>query len=638
MKDPTAIFEKAKEHFYAGLAHIGREEWTAAERELDASLKYVPDRVSTLTNLCAVLIRLKKFDKASETIERGLRLDAANPELILNSGLLDLAGERFIEALSKFEKSLALKPDYAEAWGNRGNALSRLKRLDDALASYERAIELKRDYLEAWIHRGVLLSDLQRHEEALASYERSIELRPDHAEIWTNHGHTLQNLGRHEEALVSYQRAITLKPDDARAWSDRGVALNELKRNEEALVSHERGIEINPGYAEAWSNRGNALQGLDRYEEAVASYQNAVGLKADYADAWLNRGNALKALKRYGEALASYERALALKPADAEAHYNRGILQLLLKNFHGGFEDYLWRWRNKDWKSKPLATSLPRCSPQGRNGHALLWAEQGLGDEILYASMLQQAQALCTKITLSADRRLHSIFRRSFPGIDLIDRNSTGAGISEKHFDTQAPIGDLGYLLARDSGSLLHSGRPFLLADPVKKSEFKQRPPFNSGKLTCGISWKSGNKKFGDAKSATLAEFGSILKDPRLSFVNLQYGSVDTEIQSTKTQLGAPVHQMEGLDVFNDIDGLLSLIDACDFVITTSSVAAHLAGSIGKKGCLLVPFSRGRIWYWHENDAHSFWYPSLKLFYQEQPGDWTDPINQMVDWVRKNYL
>ncbi|MBM3384390.1 MAG: tetratricopeptide repeat protein, partial [Betaproteobacteria bacterium] len=175
------------------------------------------------------------------------------------------------------------------------------------LACYKRVIELKPDYAEAWYNRGVTLGDFKRHEEALASYDRAIELKPDYAAAWSNRGVALNDLKRHEEALASYKRAIELKPDYAEAWSNRGNALNDLWRHEEALASYDRAIVLKPEYAEAWSNRGNALNDLRRHEEALASYDRAIELQPDYAVANWNKSLDLLRLGDFERGWKLYE-------------------------------------------------------------------------------------------------------------------------------------------------------------------------------------------------------------------------------------------------------------------------------------------------------------------------------------------
>ena len=100
--------------------------------------------------------------------------------------------------------------------------------------------------------------------------------------------------------------------------------------------------------------------------------------------------------------------------------------------------------------------------------------------------------------------------------------------------------------------------------------------------------------------------------------------------------LGATIHINPNLDATNDIDGLVSQINMCDMVVTTSNVTAHLVGAVGKKGVVLLPYSRGKLWYWHEGQGKSLWYPSLHLISQKKIDDWSESIDGATGWVKEN--
>jgi ADP-heptose:LPS heptosyltransferase len=135
------------------------------------------------------------------------------------------------------------------------------------------------------------------------------------------------------------------------------------------------------------------------------------------------------------------------------------------------------------------------------------------------------------------------------------------------------------------------------------------------------------------SKSLNLIELAPLLLIENVEFVSLQYGSTKGEIEYIQKIIGKKIHTIDELDIYNDIDGLLSLISDCDFVVTTSNITAHLTGSIGKKGMVLLPFSKGKIWYWHSGEGQSTWYPSLQLASQTQMNDWTYPIQKCKDWI-----
>ena len=194
-------------------------------------------------------------------------------------------------------------------------------------------------------------------------------------------------------------------------------------------------------------------------------------------------------------------------------------------------------------------------------------------------------------------------------------------------------MGDLGYLYSVNKIFDANQPKPFLHINNFSSVGVKKRNHVFKGKILCGLSWKSANKDIGLSKSLNLIELAPLLLIENVEFVSLQYGSTKDEIEYINKNIGKKIHTIDELDIYNDIDGLLSLISDCDFVVTTSNITAHLTGSIGKKGMVLLPFSKGKIWYWHSGEGQSTWYPSLQLVSQTQMNDWTYPIQKCKDWI-----
>jgi tetratricopeptide (TPR) repeat protein len=497
-----------------------------------------------------------------------------------------------------------------------------------------RALKIRSDFPEAYYNLGNALLTLRHPDEALLNFEKAIQLNPKDAQYHFERGNALQELNRLDEAIASYENASLLSPRYAEAHNNRGLVLKEIGRSDEALASFDKAISLKPGYAEAYRNRGNALKELKRLDEAVASYDKAISLKPDYAKAYNNRGAALKDLGRLDEALASYNKAISLQPDYAEALNNKAHLLLRLEQFLEGFELYRSRWDTDGFGSKPLNTSIPQWDGESSSGNLLLWAEQGIGDEIFYASMLSLIPDEGMSITVSADKRLHSIYGRSFPNIRLLDRSTQNEPVNDG-FAAQAPIGDLGAILKVNADKVRRRHYPYLLVNEERRSELRKTSAFLRSTAVCGVAWKSANKRSGEEKSVRLSDLAPLITSPDISFVNLQYGDVTREINDVQSALSVQVHQIDGLDVFNDIDGLLALIDACDIILTTCNVTAHLAGSIGKKAAVLVPAGKGRIWYW-EAEGNSQWYPSLRLVSQENFWDWETPVELATAWIKDN--
>jgi predicted TPR repeat methyltransferase len=153
-------FQKAKEFFFHGLSLLESENFAEAEASFLKSLEIIPDRVSTLTNLSAAQIKLKKYAEARKSSMKAVALDGMNCEAWLNLGTIEKKVGNPTQAIEYFDKAAFLRPDYAEAWHNKGAVLYELKRYEEALGCYDRAIALKPEYAEAYYSRATAYREL----------------------------------------------------------------------------------------------------------------------------------------------------------------------------------------------------------------------------------------------------------------------------------------------------------------------------------------------------------------------------------------------------------------------------------------------------------------------------------------------
>ena len=541
---------------------------------------------------------------------------------------------RIEAARTLYREVLAAEPRHFDSLHLLGLSTVQSGETEAGVALIRAALMVRPDVAEACYNLGNALLTLKRPAEALDSFSRALQINPSDAQCQFETGNALNDLKRSDEAILRYDEAIRLDPRYAEAHNNRGIALKDAGRFEEAVTSYDTAIALRPRYTEAHSNRGNALKELARFEEALACHDRAISLKPDYAEAHYNRGNVLGDLKRYEEALGSYDQALILRPDYAEARHNKALLLLGRGRLREGFELYPARWQTASFVGGNFRGKVPRWDGRTQQGQLLLWGEQGVGDEIFHASLLPLVPQDGIRITVAADKRLHAIFRRSFPYASVID-SSTLAMQKDADYTAQAPVGDLGGILGLDAEMLAARQTSFLRVDEARREALRKAPGFPERGPVVGLSWKSSNKKFGAEKSLRLSDLAPILSVPGVSFVNLQYGEVAAEIAEAREAFGISVHEVQGLDVFNDIDGLLALIDACDVVVTTSNVTAHLAGSIGKKAVVLVPAGKGCLWYW-QGGSNDLWYPSLTRLAQQRVGDWGGAIAAASAWLKDN--
>jgi ADP-heptose:LPS heptosyltransferase len=271
-----------------------------------------------------------------------------------------------------------------------------------------------------------------------------------------------------------------------------------------------------------------------------------------------------------------------------------------------------------------------------KNKSILIWGEQGVGDQILYASLLIDALKTPNNFFVSIDNRLVALFRRSFSLSKNVQFISSDETTSESSYDFHIPMASLGKFFRNHIKDFDRHPKAYLRADPEGASLLSKRIKTNKNKI-CGISWKSKNTQLGLSKSLALQQMLPIFKLHNITFVNLQYGETEDEIKTLDREFNIKIKSLDDIDNFKDLDGLTDLIEACDFIVTSSNVTAHIAGALNKRTYLLLPFAYGKIWYWGESRTQSLWYPSISIYRCNSTGTWDKPIDTLSNDLRIAY-
>jgi ADP-heptose:LPS heptosyltransferase len=308
---------------------------------------------------------------------------------------------------------------------------------------------------------------------------------------------------------------------------------------------------------------------------------------------------------------------------------NLAYLELASHNYRSGWQLHESRWKVQDLESPPLATKKPKLeSFEVKNKKILIWGEQGIGDHLLYSTMLPEALKTDNEFIVMLDSRLLDLYKASFKDFkNVVFLDSVG---DEGLYDFHLPFASLGQFFRNLKQDFLNQKIPLLEADKEYSKTLRNR--INSAnKHICGISWMSKNPKIGESKSMRLEDFKSIFSLPGIDFVDLQYGDTKKEKKDLKDNFGFELIEMTDIDNFNDLGRLAALINACDFVVTTSNVTAHIAGALNKKTYLIIPETKVRVWYWGTNENSSLWYPSIKILRSDNLKDWKTPIKNLLD-------
>lgn len=535
-------------------------------------------------------------------------------------GILAMGRGQVIEAEALFARALAHNPGDPNLIDSHATALQAQGRHDEALAGYERALECAADFTGALAKRAHLLRQLGRQDEALSGYERLVALQPGDAERQWLRAETLHDLGRHDEAVAGFDRVLALRPDALGARFLRGNACWHAGRLDEALADYGAVIAAEADSARARANRSVVLIALGRPAEALADIEAAVRLKPDHAEYRNLLGNALHALNRHDEAVAAHERALALDPAHAQAAFNISMCRFAQGDLARAWPQYESRWKT-GMNLGRLELPQPLWDGGALRGTLLLWAEQGIGDQIMQMSLIDSVLARTGNVVFAAMPRLLPLLRRSYPAQRFIAL----ADAAREPCAAQSPLWSAAAHLRRSLADFPVQRRAYLRADAARSAVLRARRDGDDG-LRVGLSWRSRSRLFSNPKSMPLAALEPLLRLPSLRFIDLQYGDTAQEREALHRRCGVELLRADDIDPVNDIDGLAALVSSCDVVVTISNVTAHLAGALGVPALLLLPWSSGRQWYWQAQGECSPWYPALRLIRQSQPLRWDDAV------------
>ena len=294
----------------------------------------------------ACLYHLKRFhDIRQETMYNDLighiqnELNFRTAETAFYGGLAKQADNNHRKAIKYYDEAIRLRPEFPNAFNNRGNAKCAFDDHAGAIGDYDEAIRLRPRNPEALINRGNAKCALDDHAGAIRDYDEAIRLRPEFPKAFYNRGTAKGILGDHAGAIGDYDEAIRLRPEYPEAFYNRGRVKSILGDHAEALGDYDEAIRLRPRNPEALINRGNAKGILGDYTGAIKDYDEAIRLRPQDPEALINRGNAKCALDDHTEAIGDYDEAIRLRPEYPDAFNNRGIAKGILGNMEDARTD-----------------------------------------------------------------------------------------------------------------------------------------------------------------------------------------------------------------------------------------------------------------------------------------------------------
>jgi hypothetical protein len=321
--------------------------------------------------------------------------------------------------------------------------------------------------------------------------------------------------------------------------------------------------------------------------------------------------------------MTPYERALAPDPQHVAARFHGAISLLALGRFAEGWPDYELRLRSEDRPQR----AIPGMRWHGEPLHdrtLLAYAEQGVGDEILFASCLPDVIRAAGRCIVECDARLAGLYRRSFPDATVVGGMQRDPIVipPDARVDLHVPLASLpGYVRRNPADFPREAG--YLHADSRRTAAWRDRLATLGPGTPVGIAWRGGTlRSRGPIRSLELAGLSPLLATRGVSWISLQRGVAPSEIEAIERALDIRIHTV--LDALEDLDETAALLGALELIVTIDSTVAQLAGAMGRPVWVLLPV--GAEWRYGVAGERTPWYPSARLFRQDRRDKWSLPV------------
>lgn len=387
-------------------------------------------------------------------------------------------------------------------------------------------------------------------------------------------------------------------------WVERAQTARAKGDDKLAAISWAMVSTLDPASADARHNLGNALAGLGRLLEAAQNFLDAIDMDPKRADSRISLASVLLDLGQTQDAHAILDEALAIEPHSILGNWNKSLALLRSGDHKQGLRLFENRLLRPQSQQPPLDAPLWNGKPF--DGSLCVWAEQGIGDVLHFARYLLLAKAKAKKTILLVHHELESLLAKNFPDVEV---RRFGQAVKA---DRQIALMSLAGLFGPYGPT-----PPYIAADSDLAGFWRLR--LNDGPMKVGIAWQGNKKHPADARrSYGLQALAPVLDIDDVRFVSLQVGA-DEEPPAKVENF---THRLI------DFSETAAVLANLDLVITPDTALAHLAGAMNKP--CWVGLRKGGDWRWGDEGATTPWYPSMKLFRQEQINNWQAPMANMA--------
>ncbi len=488
---------------------------------------------------------------------------------------------------------------------------------------------------------GLKLSAQGRHAEAIAQYEAALAVQPDDPKVLFALGNTAQALGLGAPAEQFFRRVLALEPERLEALVNLADLLRARGQCDAAIALLEPALTRMPDSPELLLTLGSAAREKGDAATAKDRYQAALAARPDYVPALANLAEILAEEGDRAAARTLYDRALKLDPKNAQARLNRAVLHLLDGNLKEGWRDYAARVEIAGKVPSTEQRFAPWTGGNLKGKRLLVRCEQGVGDQILFASLMPElaarAKAEGGSVILECEPRLVPLFARSFPAVTV-----RPAQLRAEHGKV---IADYGWLKAAGgaNAAVLMGDLPrylrrclekfpaphaFLTPDPCEVARWK----ILAGDGAIGICWRSGKLGGGRAQAyAPLERWGRFLRRIERPIVSLQYDGAAEEIATLQAISGRKILVPQGIDQKVELDRAAALMAALALVISAPTAVSWLSAGVGVPTLKLL---YGLSWT-ALGQSHEPFAPACRCVMPQSFGDWDGVFDQAAALIKR---
>lgn len=648
-----------------GLIFYQKGEAAAGADLIERALTLAPSTPPFLENLAVAAWAAGRRRRALTVARRGLAIEPSE-------SLLGIAGQALV-AEGDYDGALSVFSVLAARGSSAASldvafCLRRLGRRREAEDLY-RDLAVRDQDPRPLAALAEMAAEMARHGEAIPLWRKALARAPADPTLLYGLGDSLSGVGRHDRSIVTFERALlpidggddaltaavlmglagarqrsasaspvgpmrralALVPGDAASWRNASEVIRADDTIGVALAFSVRALAIDRSDPGAHGNRGLALSGLGKPHAARSAFRRAAVLAPSDPRHLANLAGELQQLGDFTSMRVTLQRALALAPGFTPAEHTLAIAYMLAG-------EPTLAWRHYEKRFSPPAVLEARPFPQrwwegGRTaGKLLIWGEQGMGDEVRFASLLPDVVALGHDVVLEADPRLVPIFARSFPSIEVIARRSPpDARLLAPDIDAQIAMGSLARFF-RPTLASFTKACSYLTPDPERRIRSERWISSLGPGLKVGIAWRSKHRDIRSSRMhTTLDAWKPVLATPGVSFVNLQYGDSEAELRMAEAMAGIEIHHMPDLDLLDDLEGVLALSAGLDLIVSTCTSAYMLGAAAGVTTWLLKP----RMYYLDLGQAGAPWFPETRGFLREPGESWERPMRAAAAMLRE---